>query len=52
MNPHNKKQLYNSQVSPQLSGGGHTVDKKRISFNLKMGTFRWVKYSAILGGIY
>ena len=51
MNPHNKKQLYNSQVSPQLSSGGHTVDKKKIFFILKMGTFRWVKYSAILGGL-
>ena len=53
MNPHNKRQLYNSQVSPQLSGGGHTVNKKKRSvLALKMGPFRWVKYSAILGDLF
>ena len=53
MNPHNKEQLYNSQVSPQLSGGGHTVNKKKRSvLALKMGPFRWVKYSAILGDLF
>ena len=50
MNPHNKKQLYNSQVSPQLSGGGHTVNRKKIRFTLKNLAFSVSKIQCYIWG--
>ena len=50
MNPHNKEQLYNSQVSPQLSGGGHTVNKKKVCFSLKNGAVSVGKIQCYFGG--